>query len=187
MQQPLQINFKNMETSEAVEATIRKWVDKLERAHNTIISCRVVVEAPPMKKRHGGLYHTRIELTLPGGELVINRRPDLHHSFADVNVSVRDAFKSAQRRLEERVKRKQGEEKHHEAPCLGRVKALAPAEDHGWIETADGREIYFHRNSLLEGDFDKLATGSEVRFVEQEDGYPLRASSVRLIGKHHPA
>lgn len=184
MQSPVQIQFKNMEFSEAVEAAITKWAGKLERAYPDIMSCRVSIEAPSTKKLHGGLYHTRIDIKLPGKEVVINRKPDLHHSYVDAYVSLRDAFKSAQRQLEEMVKREKGKVKcHEEEATVGRIVSLSPEHDCGWIESGDGREIYFHRNSLLAGEFDTLTPGLGVRFIEQENGEEPRASSVRLIGK----
>lgn len=187
MQSPAQIQFKNMESSEALEAAINKWVDKLDRAYPTIMTCRVCVEAPSKKKIRGGLYHTRIDIKLPGKEVVVNRNPDLHHSYSDVHVSIRDAFKSAQRQLEDVVKRSQEKVKSHELPAHGRILTLFPENDSGTIESSDGKEIYFHRNSLLTGNFDDLTVGMEVRFVEHEDSEVPRASSVRLIGKHHIA
>lgn len=187
MQSPVQIQFKNMKSSEAVEAAINKWVDKLDRAYPAIMTCRVTVEAPSNKKIHGGLYHTRIDIRLPGKEVVVNRNPDLHHSYSDAYVSIRDAFKSAQRQLENVVKRSQEKVKSHEPPAHGWILTLFPANDSGTIESSDGREIYFHRNSLLTGNYDELTVGMEVRFVEHEDSEVPRASSVRLIGKHHIA
>lgn len=187
MQSPVQIQFKNMESSEAVEAAINKWVDKLDRAYPTIMTCRISVEAPSKKKRHGGLYHTRIDMRLPGREVLVNRNPDLHHSYTDAYVSIRDAFKSAQRQLEDVVKRRQEKVKSHELPAHGWILTLFPENDNGTIKSSDGREIYFHRNSLLTGNFDELTVGMEVRFIIHEDSEELRASSVRLIGKHHIA
>lgn len=187
MKLPLQITFRNMETSEAVEASIRKWVAKLEKISAELISCRVAVEAPLQHKRKGGHFHTRIDLALPGLEIVVNREPAAHHGYVDVYVSIRDAFENARHQLSEYVRRRQGEVKTHTTPPHGRIAALFPAEDCGRIETPDGREIIFHRNSLLNVDFDNLKTGDEVRFEEQDGVDGLRASSVRLIGKHHVA
>ena len=187
MQSPVQIQFKNMDPSEAVEAAINKWVAKLDRAYPTIMTCRVSVEAPSRRKLQGGLYRTRIDIGLPGKEVVVNRTPDLHHSYTDAYVSIRDAFKSAQRQLENVVKRRQEKVKSHEVPAHGWIVTLFPENDSGTIESSDGREIYFHRNSLLTGNFDDLTVNMEVRFVEHADSEQLRASSVRLIGKHHIA
>ena len=188
MQAPVQVQFKNMEPSEALEAAIKKWTDKLDRAYPDIMTCRVSIEAPTRKKLHGGLYHTRIDIKLPGREVVVNRKPDLHHSYTDAYVSIRDAFKNAQRQLEETVKRVQGKVKIHEEEAVhGRIISLFPENDCGWIESSDGREIYFHRNSLLTGGFDDLTKGMDVRFIEHENSDEPRASSVRLVSKRTAA
>jgi cold shock CspA family protein len=186
MKIPLKIAFRNMEHSDAVEDAIKKWVGKLERSSPEIISCWVTVEAPSEHKRHGGFYHTKIDIRLPGGELVINRQPDEHHSYVDAYVSIRDAFKNALRQIEDFGKRRQGQVKTHESAPHGRIKSLAPEGDHGFIETTDGREIYFHKNSILDADFDKLSNGTEVRFVEHDDSDGVRASSVRVVSTHPP-
>jgi cold shock CspA family protein len=64
---------------------------------------------------------------------------------------------------------------------------MLPDEDCGFIATADGDEIYFHRNSVADGRYDKLAVGDEVRFVAQhaESARGPQASTVVPIGKHH--
>lgn len=186
MKLPLQITYRNMESSEAVEENIRKWAAKLDRVCGDIMRCDVVVEAPHKHQRKGGHFHVRLDITVPGSELAINREPDPHHGYTDVYVCIRDAFQAAERQLEQYVCRRKGEIKAHEAVPHGRIMALFPAEDHGTIETADGREIYFHRNSVLEADFDKLAVGMEVRFAEEAGDRGPQASTVRLVGKHHP-
>jgi ribosome-associated translation inhibitor RaiA len=129
MKLPLQITFRNMETSEAVEASIKKWVAKLEKVSAALISCRVVVEAPQPHKRKGGHYHTRVDLALPGLEIVVNREPAGHHGYVDVYVSIRDAFENARHQLIEYVKRCQGEVKSHAVPPRGEIASLFPSED----------------------------------------------------------
>jgi cold shock CspA family protein/ribosome-associated translation inhibitor RaiA len=65
------------------------------------------------------------------------------------------------------------------------IAELFPAGDYGTITDSDGREIYFHRNSVVNADFDSLTIDSEVRFVEESGEKGPQASSVHLIGKHH--
>ena len=185
MQLPLQITFRNMEKSEAVEDNVKKWVAKLEKVAPDLISCRVVVAAPEPHKHKGGHFHTRIDLALPGQEIVVNREPPRHQGYVDAYVSIRDAFENARHKLSEYVRRHQGEVKAHSVPPHGTITALFPAEDYGLIATPDGGEIIFHRHSLLNADFDTLEIGAEVRFEEKSEQAGLRASSVRLIGKHH--
>ncbi len=64
------------------------------------------------------------------------------------------------------------------------VARLDPSGEFGFLETADGREIYFHRNSVLNGGFARLAVGSRVTFAEELGEKGAQASTVRLLGKH---
>jgi ribosome-associated translation inhibitor RaiA len=184
MQLPLQITFRNMETSDALEERIREKAKKLDSICDTLLSCRVVVEAPHKHKQTGGLFHTMIDITLPGETIVINREPDKHHSYTDAYVSVRDAFDTAQRLLRQYVNRRKGHVKTHEEQPVGRISVLFPEEDYGRIIASNGDDIYFHRNSILNADFDALEEGNVVSFVEQVGDEGLKASSVRVIGKN---
>jgi len=186
MQLPLQITFRDMPPSEALETAIREKAGKLEQFYDHIMGCRVVVEAPHQHHRKGKLYRVRIDLTVPGAELVVNRSPADHHAHEDAYVAVRDAFDAARRQLDGLVARQRGEVKNHEAPPYGRVVNLVPMEDYGTIQTPDGREIYFHRNSVVNAEFDRLESGDEVRFAEELGEKGPQASSVQLVGKHHP-
>jgi cold shock CspA family protein len=67
----------------------------------------------------------------------------------------------------------------------GRVCYLEPALDYGKIETADGRQVYFHRNSVIDASFDDLELGAELRFIEEAGEKGPQASSAYVIGKHH--
>ena len=113
MQQPPQIAFRDLPPSPAVEALIREEGDKLERFHDRITSCRVVVEAPHRRQRKGRLYRVRLELALPGGEVAVNRGAPEKHAHEDVNVAVRDAFRAARREFKSFARKRRGEVKRH--------------------------------------------------------------------------
>jgi ribosomal subunit interface protein len=181
MQVPLQVTFRNTDKSEAVEAEIRKRVEKLSRYHGGIVSCRVVVEAPLQNRQKGGLYKIRIDLTCPEGKLEVNREPDQRNqAHQDVYVALRDAFAAAARQLEQYTERRKGEVKVHEEVPAGRITYLSPMEDYGTITTPDDREIYFHRNSVLNVDFDKLTVGMAVNFREEDGDHGPQARSVKV-------
>jgi ribosomal subunit interface protein len=185
MKVPLQISFRNMEGSEAMKANIAERVDKLHRVNDRITRSRVMVEAHHRRHHNGNLYHVRIDMTVPRQELVASREPHEHHSHTDVYVAIRDAFDAARRQLEAYARQRRGDVKSHEPPPHGSVAQLFPDQDYGWIASADGRVIYFHRNSLVNGDFDKLEVGAEVSFAEARGDLGPQASSVRRLGKHH--
>lgn len=184
-----QITFRDIPPSDAIETRIRERAERLERFYEGIIGCHVVVEAPHRHQHKGTLYRVRIDLTVPGGELVVNRAPAEHHAHEDVYVAIRDAFDAAERRLEDYARRQRGQVKRHEPPPLGRVVRLFPEERYGFVETGDGREVYFHANSVLDEAFDRLEVGSEVRVAvaEGEGERGPQATTVALVGKHHPA
>jgi ribosomal subunit interface protein len=186
---PLQITFHNMDRSEAVEARIRERSALLERFFERIISCRVAVELKHRHQHHGRFYHVRIDLAVPGREIVVSHEPQADHAHEDVYVAVRDAFDALRRRLSDHSRRRRGDVKLHEAPATGTVAKLIPQKHCGFIRSADGEEIYFHRNSVTNGGFNKLSLGDAVRFVAQvgESDKGSQASTVVPLGKQHPA
>lgn len=114
MQQPLQITFKNVDPSEAVEANVRSKIDWLETFCDRIHSCRVVIEVPHRHHHQGRIYQVRVDLTVPGGEFVVNRESGQNGAHEDVYVAIRDAFDASRRRLEDFMRRQRGETKTHE-------------------------------------------------------------------------
>ncbi|MFL6623044.1 MAG: HPF/RaiA family ribosome-associated protein [Sulfurifustaceae bacterium] len=182
MNLPLQVVFRNMPRSDAIEARVRERAEKLDRFAADIMSCRVVVE-PPHKHHHkGNLYHVRVDIKARGAELVVARESDADHAHEDVYVAIRDAFDAAKRRLEDYVRRRRGEVKHHEPPSHGRVADLNFAQGYGRIETPAGQLVYFHRNNLIDADFDTLALGTEVQFVEERGEGGPQATTVHVLG-----
>jgi len=109
MQLPLQITFRGLSSSEAVEAKVRERASKLEHLFGRITSCRVVIEAPHHQHRKGGLFGVSIELAIPEGQIVANRDPGQDHAHEDVYVAIRDAFDAVSRKLQDSVKRRRGE------------------------------------------------------------------------------
>ena len=180
-----EITFRGFPRSEALEADVRQKLGKLDRFFEHIMSCRVILEAGHKHHHKGNLYHVRVVLTVPGQELVVSRDPKQHQAHEDPYVAVRDAFDAAKRQLEDYARSLRGDVKIHEAPSHGQIVELVPSLDCGRIETMDGRSIYFHRNSLVNGDFDSLKSGDEVRFTEVEGEEGPQASTVHLVGKHH--
>ena len=205
MEIPLQITFRNMPPSEAIENAVKEKAAKLESFYNRIMSCRVVVEAPHRHHHKGKAYQVRIDLTVPGGELVINRapqrlaaaklnvsalseeelaeshEPSKHAAHEDVYVAIRDAFNAAGRKLQDHARRQSGAVKVHESLAHARVSKLFPEEGYGFLETTEGREIYFHGNAVLQPGFDRLKVGAEVHFAEEQGEKGPQASTVRLV------
>lgn len=185
MQLPLQITFRHMEPSPALEAKIHTLAERLDRYSQEIMSCRVVIEAPHKHHHQGSLYTVHLNITLPGHEIAVTRDQHDKHAREDAYVALRDAFTAAGRQLEHRVQRRRGDVKEHDVAPHGRIRELFPMQDYGRIEASDGRDFYFHRNSVLNMDFDRLDIGMPVHFTEEMGDQGLQASSVTVEGKHH--
>ena len=185
MKLPLQITFQNLGASEALSTKIRQHADKLERHCDRITSCRVAVEVPHHHHGTGNQFRVRVEVGVPGKKLVANREADEHHANTDAYVAIRDAFDNMRRQLDDYSREQRREVKLHQTPAHGQIVELARSEDHWRIETSDGRSVYFHRNSVIDADFDRLEVGMDVRYDEAMGDQGPQASTVHLIGKHH--
>jgi ribosomal subunit interface protein len=187
MQVPLEIQFLNMDASEAVAEVAREYAAKLERFADSIIRCRVTIEAPHRRHQQGNLYTAAVDLRFAGGETVANRAPDARHSHEDVYVALRDAFRSLRRQLKDRIHVRRGDVKHHDGADHGTITALDKERGFGRIGTPEGRDIYFHRNSVLNAKFETLEVGARVRFDEEAGDEGPQASTVHIVGKQRVA
>ncbi len=178
MKLPLQITARHMSLSEAAETTIREKVAKLDTFCERIMGCRVLVEAPHRSQNQGSMYNVRIDITVPGSEMVVKREP-----HEDLYVAIRDAFDAARRQLQAYTRKQRGEVKIHEETPIARVARLFPEEGYGFLETPDGREIYFHENSVSNGGFRHIAPGAAVRYSEEVGEQGPQASVVMPLGK----
>ena len=187
MQIPVEITYRDIEKSDAVEARVRDWVDKLERVYDRITRCEVTIAQPHHRHRKGNQFSITIRLTVPGGEVVSSHDPGPDGAHEDVYVAIRDAFHASRRMLEDHVRsrlRRDVKVREDADRVHGRVTYLDVQKDWGWIEPEDGRRIYFHRNSVLDGKIDELEVGDEVRFAEEQGNEGPQASTVELIGAH---
>jgi cold shock CspA family protein len=183
MRLPIQIAFHNMPHDDAIESSIYGNAEWLDNFYDRIMSCRVVVDLPHLHHQEGNRYEIRIDLKVPGRELAVKRDGE----FKDVDSIIRDAFDDARRQLEDYARRQRGHVKSREPRDHARVARLFPDSGYGFLETQDGREIYFHRNSVVEASYDDLAVGTEVRFVEELGEKGPQASTLVPVGRHSHA
>ncbi|MDP2620069.1 MAG: HPF/RaiA family ribosome-associated protein [Hyphomicrobiales bacterium] len=182
MQMEPQISFKGFEPSHMLRQRVLDRIDRLEQFHDRITSCRVVIEAPHHHGRLGKLYHVRVDITVPQGEIVINREPELNHAHEDADVAVRDAFDAAQRRLEDHVRKLGGVRvKEHPIKTHGKVVRVFAEEGYGFILTEDGREFFFEQDSVTGDDWTILDVDSKVRFREMSGDAGPYAVAVSVI------
>lgn len=181
----LEISYRDFPEPMMAEERIGERVAKLERMFPRLQSLRVVAEQIQHSKHKGKLYHFTLDASLPGGEVVIDKPHADKDSHADFFVAMRDAFNALESRLKTFAEKQNLEVKQHETPPHGIVRKIAP--DHGFIETSEGLEVYFHANSVADGKFKEVEVGTEVRFaaVEKESDKGPQATTVHIIGKHH--
>lgn len=195
------ITFRGIEHSADLEAEIRRRIDRLEKYYASIMGCRVLVELAQRHHEAGNRYHVRIDLTVPGEEILVAHEASLHATAQDVDVekltkeaepdperkharvAVREAFDIARRRLQDYARRQRGMVKAPVRQPRGRVVRLFPIDEYGYIEAEDGHEVYFQKSSVLKKAFDRLTVGSAVSFVEEPGEKGPQASTVKLL---HP-
>ena len=165
MQEPLRIAFRNLNSSPVIEEQIHKRVAELEHFFDQITACSVVVEVHHRHQRQGRLYHVRVELTVPGREIVVRREPSEHQAHEDLPVAIHDAFDAVRRQLQDYVRVMRGDTKTHEEAATGRIATLVAESDYGFLVTESGDEVYVHRNAVPGHGFDKLRVGDKVRYV----------------------
>jgi ribosomal subunit interface protein len=175
MKVPTEISARNVELTDDLEELIRGKADKLNTFHDGIVRCKIMVEVPHRSQRKGVSYNVRIDLSIPGGEVVVKREPS-----EDLYTAIVSAFDVAERRLKERSDKHRGVVKSHMEKPVARVTKLFTVEGYGFLESPDGREIYFHENAVLNGKFEDMKVGAVVSYVEQLGEKGAQASSVSL-------
>jgi cold shock CspA family protein/ribosome-associated translation inhibitor RaiA len=195
------VTFRGVERTAAIEAEILTRLHKLETYYQGIMGCRVLVELVQRHHEVGNRYHVRIDLTVPGEEIVVAHEAGLHATAQDVDaerltkvaesdperkharVAIREAFDIARRRLQDYARRQRGAVKASAKQSRGRVSQLFPVDEYGYIEAEDGHEVYFQKSSVLKDAFDRLVVGTAVSFVEERGEKGPQASTVKLL---HP-
>ena len=191
MQVPLEIAFHNIKSAKWAETLIRARVDELEEIYDRLISCRVRVDQRAKNTTGTIPPVVRIELGIPGHkELVVSHEPEhLERKFKrpDLRNAIHEAFRIAERRLRDLKEQREGrtKEPHHDSEnqALGQVAELAPEKNQGFLLTREGGLLYFHRNAILAGNFDKLRRGDEVYYVEDVGDTGPMATKVWVKGE----
>jgi cold shock CspA family protein len=185
MKVPLELSFRRAQKTKGIEKLIREKVAKLMQTCNYMVSCRVVIEAPLEHQMVGNPFRVRIDIRVPPRhELVVRRessKGDMHDQLPKV---LRNAFNAARRQLKKLVERQSGEVKTHpQQQTMAFVVRLFPEKGYGFLKTINGKEVYFHPNSELHNEFDLLAIGIGVRFVEEIGEKGPQASTVWIVDK----
>jgi hypothetical protein len=111
---PVQITFRHMESSAAVETRIRELANHLGVFSDRIQGCRVVLDSPHRHQHQGKVFAVKLQLSVPGEDVVVDMERPQRDGHDDVYVVLRDAFDAAKRQLQARMASLRGEEKRHE-------------------------------------------------------------------------
>lgn len=195
------ITFRGMDRSDTLESEIHTRVRKLARYYGSIIGCHVLVEFAQRHHEIGNHYHVRLDLAVPGEDIVVAHDASLHATAQDTEterarkadepdperkharVAIHEAFDIARRQVQDYARRQRGMVKTPATQPHGRVARVFPLDEYGYIEAEDGREVYFQKSSVLKDAFDRVTVGSEVSFVEEPGEKGPQASTVKLL---HP-
>ena len=197
---PVQVTFRNIEDHAGLDDYVQKEAAKLERFYSRISSCRVVVERP-QRATSSKLFHVRIDLGVPNEELVVKHVPSLHGTLEDLQTqksrreaksvlvhknpkrAIHEAFQEMGRQLQDYARRQEGAVKVKAGNAGSSRQGNLADEGYGFLETDDGRAVYFHQASVLDGHFPQLRIGTRVKFAEEQGDKGPQASTVKVI---HP-
>ncbi len=186
---PLEISYKDVPRDDNIDTLVREKAARLDRFHEQLNSCRIAIELDHRSDREDDsakAYRVRINMTVPPKkELVVTEKSDMVRDRVGLEAVIRKAFSVAERQLRDMKEIQSGEVKEHpHQQAHGIIKEIFPGEGYGFIQsTDDGREIYFHRNSVIEDDFDELEVGNGVRFMVQTGEKGPQASTVKVINR----
>jgi ribosome-associated translation inhibitor RaiA/cold shock CspA family protein len=188
MQAPIEIAFHNIEQADWAEDAIRDHVARLEQMFDRLTTCRVRVDQRANNSNNTIPPVVRIELSVPGHrDIVVAHEPDrLQRKFQapDLHNAINEAFRIAERRLgqfKDQLRDRTAAGRHEAAnEMLGQIVEITPVQDFGFLLTASGGLLYFHRNSVLTGDFDRLEVGDRIHYVEEMGDTGPIATKVRV-------
>lgn len=188
MQVPVEIAFRNMDPVDWAEAEIRARVAKLEKLYPRLTTCRVRVDRRARNAKGTVPPVVRIEMSVPGyKDIVVSHEPDhlqLKYQAPDLRNAINEAFRIAEDRLVSLKEQRQDRSKHghhdSENQFLGQVADIDPNGEFGFLLNKEGGLLYFHRNSVLSGNFETLKRGEEVYYVEEMGDTGPIAAKVRV-------
>jgi cold shock CspA family protein/ribosome-associated translation inhibitor RaiA len=185
MRVPLEITYRNVTKSDEIEEIIRDKAARLEEMHDSIISCRVSIEQPQEFQRTGNPYRIRITVRVPPNkELVVKRESGKGEMHTPLRGVINDAFQAMQRQVLKLKSRQEGSpQPHADAPETAIVIRVFKDEGYGFVQTMTGREVYFHQNSVIHDDFERIEVGTGVRIVQQDGEKGPQASTVQIVDK----
>jgi cold shock CspA family protein len=192
MERPLQIAFKNMDSSKSLEAMIRGRVERLKRFHAHITGARVVVEVPHRSPESGKQpIGIAVEVDVPGqNPIVAKGKQDRREMKGDQSAIVNRVFEAVERQLGQTADIRNHEVKQHgSAGETGVVVRIFPDEDYGFVEVKGSPDLHFTRNAVAADGFGELKIGTVVHVTRAASEGPMgpQAVSIKLLGARSPS
>lgn len=179
-----QITFHDVERSEWVENYIAERMQKLDRFAEGITRCHVTLTREQGSHKKGNRYSVMVEVRVPPQhDLAVKKQKEIREMGTQLPAVINLAFGAIERQLKKMAALRRNEDKTQDGQPHGMVAKLFD-EGYGFIRAVDDdREIYFHRNSVLHGDFERLSVGTEVRFSAEDGEQGPQASTVQVVSK----
>lgn len=176
----LKLSFHGMEPSITITNKVREYVNKLQQRYRDVTSWYVFIDGPIGS---AGLFEVSIEAHVPGAELAVGRKPGDDNAHSDALVALRDSFAAIERQLKKRRRQQYGEVKARNGKPQGEIASIFRDQGYGFVSVNDGRDVYFHRNAVIESDFEELDVGDRVELTIAPEESPRgpQATSVRRI------
>lgn len=187
MKVPPEITYRDVTKTAALDSLVHEKIAKLERVCDYINSCHIAIEKIHDRPSSGSPYRVRLDITVPPGhELVAESNPSGNNQYTEVDTVIRDAFSMAERQLKE-LARRQRESQRTKSQTAQETTALVnklfKEQGYGFIKTLEGQDVYFHRNSVLNDEFDRLEIGTGVHFFLEQGEQGPQASTVKIVDK----
>jgi ribosomal subunit interface protein len=178
--QPIQVTIRDIPGSPALKNHLKRKAEKLDHYYHHIQRCRIVVDVPQKHKRQGKLFRVSIDLLVPGKEIVVNHKMD-----EDIYIAIREAFNAVLRQLESYSCKRRGDVKHHTGVSFGYIKRLYEEEGYGFIQSAEGDELYFSTTNISYPSFAQLEIGDIVNFITVPANDGIQAHRITRNSHNH--
>jgi cold shock CspA family protein len=185
MQVAPEVIFNGIDRSAWVENYVIERLQHLERFAQDITRCHVTLTREQRSHRKGNHYSVMVEVRVPRHhDLAVKKKKQIHDMGTELPAMINEAFSAIETQLKRTVAKRRGDEKIHNGQPHGMVEKLFKDEGYGFIRALDDdRQFYFHCNSVLHDDFERLTVGTEVRFATEEGEDGPQASSVQVVAR----
>lgn len=184
MDVPPEIAFRGLDPTDDLKDLILEGIDDLEDVYPRLVSCRTMVADTTPDRNSSHNYRARLEIGIPGKTVVVAETPPPGGEPRAVDQTIKDAFKVGRKLLQKEKDRQRGAVKTHDLPPHGRIVRLltdSTGVRYGFLESREGRQIYFQESALVDLSYDDLDVGTEVRYAAAEGRDGPQASTVAAL------